>query len=104
MTSQNVCYAGIKEYFIKNYPGRDDLLCDPKSDEVNTCREFIRKHTAPYRRGHTSYHFKHEVEIFSGRYIANGSFIMAAILENVEMIPRVNSPNCMIFLKYTGGK
>ena len=103
MDINDVCAYGFKDYFVDRYPGEPIRPVDP--DQVEACRAFIRDHCREDKRGHTSYQFKHIVEGFYNRYIQNGAFIVAAILEGkrLERI-RLRGPNAQVFIEVTTKK
>ncbi len=109
LTENDICLSGLKNY----YTGENGSINDarfantpPPPEMVELCREFIReKMEAKHLRGRYSYHLKHEVERWCGKYIANGAFIMAALLEGIIQEPTgICSPNTWIFArkKYRG--
>lgn len=98
MDINEVCLGGMSDYFRREHPG--EQLSPVDDDQVELCREFIRDHCRPHRRGFSSYHLKHVVEEYYGTYIANGSFIAAAILEGCRTKRFNLGPNVQVFLKY----
>jgi len=72
-------------YYLGTYDNSFDPV-DP--DEVALCKQWLEQHVKPRKsinlRGNSSYGWKHRVEHWSEtfgphRYVANGSFIQAAI-------------------------
>ncbi|MBP7583058.1 MAG: hypothetical protein KBA61_03425 [Spirochaetes bacterium] len=98
MTVKEVCLYGVKDYYIRSDPGEPIPKVSPP--QVKKCREFIRVHLKPHRRGRSSYHFKHAVERVYGGYYANGSFIAAAILEGCEVERIGLGPNVIVKMDY----
>lgn len=74
------------------YAPHEQGAWDPRLDEIERARAFIRAGDHPIYRGpRSSYHLKHEVENWhtvtgrpGRRYVSNGAFILAAILEGLK--------------------
>lgn len=100
MNTTPVCGYGFTDYYLERYPGEPVPPIDP--EQVKACRDFIRRHTRPDSRGHSSYALKHTVERMYNIYVQNGALIQAAILEGVrwERI-RYRGPNARIFVTLT---
>jgi len=69
----DVCSAGIKDFFLKKSP--DEINYSVNPEEVKYCREYIKEFLKESRRGHSSYHFKHSVERHYNNYITNGALL-----------------------------
>jgi len=99
LTKTDVSYFGIKDYFIRNYP--DDPINEKFNDEeIQLCKKFIQTCLKPSRKGRSSYHYKHAVERYFNRYISNGSFIMACIIEGVPQVRLNLGPNTIVKMDY----
>jgi hypothetical protein len=99
ITENDICTAGLKNYYTNtNYYNEW-----PDLEMVKLCRQFIKEWLSPApncKRKISSYHLKHEVERWSGSYITNGAFILAAVLEGLHQEPTsLNSPNTWLCVK-----
>lgn len=94
----DICSHGLVDYFERENPGKPLRPVDTR--EVDLCRQFIKENLKPHGKGWSSYHFKHAVERYYNYYIANGSFIMAALLEGIDMERLGLGPNMLIKLTY----
>ncbi len=99
ITENEVCTAGLKNYFIDS----EYYNQPPDPQMVDLCRKFIKEwltSSPNYKHKNSSYHLKHEVERWANRYISNGSFVLAAVLEGLEQKPTgINSPNTWVSVK-----
>jgi len=100
LTKNQICSAGLKDYF-EGTDNIDFITQKPDKKMVKLCRKFIREMMSPSKSAiNSSYHLKHEVERWSGVYITNGAFILAALLEGINQVPTsIHSPNTHIFAK-----
>lgn len=92
-------YEFYEKGSIKHFVGRADMLKDRCLKMVRLCLDFISNiplRDRPPRKSATrsiptSYTYKHVVENFSGQYIWNGAFILAARISGLK--ERQSDPN-----------
>ena len=72
--------------------------------EIDAARQFLREccsQTKTIRPHTSSYGLKHEAERWISRYVSNGAFIAAAVLEGYRLERCRNGPNCFFALAST---
>ena len=96
------------DYYMVYPSGFDGIIpnetwTDKELSEVKLCCEWIDKFASKLKRvgvrAGTSYHLKHSVERNFGKYISNGSFIVAAIMRGYSVRLGESGVNCYFNMK-----
>jgi uncharacterized protein YozE (UPF0346 family) len=94
ITANGLVSSGV--YDAEKYPL-------PSPDEVQVCQSWIEKfakRTKHINRETYSYSLKHRVERWSGSYVSNGAFILAALNMGYEFYPfQEQSPNVVFNMR-----
>lgn len=87
LTKEDICLAGIKSYYVEEL---QHIKNNPvNNDQVLACKKWITENFVQAKTfsSDSSYGFKHMAERDLGMYVANGSFIYAAIELGIEAAP-----------------
>lgn len=92
---------------VKGYGQRYDTpIGKPEYQMIQDCINWLVLNTTPSKRQNTnigsSYHLKHVVERACGRYVCNGTMIVAAIICGYRCGPW-SGPNCYFNIKVNKG-